>query len=53
MIDYSGKEVLKGTFREGAKNEVIKAEALPSGMYFYRLVAGGSIINTEKILFTK
>ncbi|MDN5216718.1 BspA family leucine-rich repeat surface protein [Fulvivirgaceae bacterium BMA12] len=53
LIDYSGKEVLNGALQQGTTNKVIKTEALPSGIYFYRLVAGGKVIYTEKIIFER
>ena len=53
LIDYSGKEVLNGALQQGTTNKVIKTEALPSGIYFYRLVAGGKVIYTEKIIFAR
>ena len=53
LIDYTGKEVLKGVVPQETDNKVIKTEAVPSGMYFYRLVADGKIMVTKKIIFTK
>ena len=53
LIDYSGKEVLKGALQQGTKTKNIKTEALPSGIYLYRLAAGGKLIDTKRLIFTR
>ena len=53
LIDYTGKEILKGVLQEGTTNKVIRTEALQSGIYFYRLTVGGKVVDTEKIIFSR
>ena len=53
LTDHMGQQVARGNLAEGTTSQAISTDGLAPGTYFYRLVVGGNITSTNRIVIAR
>ena len=53
LTDHMGQQVARGNLVEGTTSQAISTDGLAPGTYFYRLVVGGNITSTKRIVIAR
>lgn len=53
LTDHMGQQVARGNLAAGTTSQAISTDGLAPGTYFYRLVVGGNITSTNRIVIAR